>query len=203
MSSPATIGTTPAPAAGQRDWRVRAACADYDPELWFPIDGHAEQAVAICRGCPVRTMCADWAISTGAEYGIWGGLREEDRRRIRADMPVAAHAAPAGGPQAGRRGRIATVRRMAAAGMSDSTIAARFGVVRNAIYELRHRHNIPPGGPEQRKWTADELVELYRMATAGERDKDIAAALGRTSAAVRVRRHQDGIPTMHNRGRPI
>jgi WhiB family redox-sensing transcriptional regulator len=74
---------------GTGDWRERAACRHVDPELFFP-PGHAgpaleqiEEAKRICRTCPVRARCLDWALSSGFDYGIWGGATEEERRAAR------------------------------------------------------------------------------------------------------------------------
>jgi WhiB family redox-sensing transcriptional regulator len=70
------------------DWRDHAACRDADPELFFP-DGDVRSARAqvktaklICRGCPVSAICLDWALASGQEAGIWGGLTEDERRRL-------------------------------------------------------------------------------------------------------------------------
>ena len=73
---------------GWRDWRDDAACRDTDPELFFP-DGdrfaraHVKTAKLICRGCPVSATCLSWALDTGQEAGIWGGLTEDERHRLR------------------------------------------------------------------------------------------------------------------------
>ena len=71
------------------DWRYEAACRDVDPELFFP-DGDIRSARAqvktaklICRGCPVSATCLSWALAMGHEDGIWGGLTEDERRRLR------------------------------------------------------------------------------------------------------------------------
>jgi WhiB family redox-sensing transcriptional regulator len=70
------------------DWRHRAACRDEDPELFFPIgtSGPAllqvEDAKAVCRRCSVTDACLSWAIESGQESGVWGGLSEEDRRAL-------------------------------------------------------------------------------------------------------------------------
>ena len=71
------------------DWRTSAACRDADPELFFP-DGdigsaraHVKAAKLICRGCPVSATCLSWALDSGQEAGIWGGLTEDERRRLR------------------------------------------------------------------------------------------------------------------------
>lgn len=58
-------------------WMSKAACLEYDPELWFPSarDDRCEQAQRICRHCPVVLQCGAHAKAIGAEYGIWGGKR--------------------------------------------------------------------------------------------------------------------------------
>ena len=74
-------------------WRDAAACRDADPELFFP-DGDTRAARAqvrtaklICRGCPVSVMCLSWALASGQEAGIWGGLTEDERRRLHRRGP--------------------------------------------------------------------------------------------------------------------
>jgi len=84
-----TSPTRTAPASGlDADWRDDAACRDSDPELFFP-DGDVRSARAqvktaklICRGCPVAVACLSWALASGQEAGIWGGLTEEERHRL-------------------------------------------------------------------------------------------------------------------------
>jgi WhiB family transcriptional regulator, redox-sensing transcriptional regulator len=67
-------------------WRDDAACQDADPELFFPGIrspwAQVKTAKLICRSCPVTTMCLSWALASGQEYGIWGGLTEDERRRL-------------------------------------------------------------------------------------------------------------------------
>jgi WhiB family transcriptional regulator, redox-sensing transcriptional regulator len=84
-----STSTAVAELAGDRpDWRADAACRDADPELFFP-DGDIRSARAqlktaklICRGCPVSATCLNWALASGQEAGIWGGLTEDERRRL-------------------------------------------------------------------------------------------------------------------------
>ena len=77
-------------------WRARAACLDEDPELFFPIGqtGPAIRQVAlakqVCRGCGVREQCLEWALEAGQEHGVWGGLSEDERKRLRRRRVVAA-----------------------------------------------------------------------------------------------------------------
>jgi len=70
------------------DWRNRAACRDSDPETFFP-DGDIragrakiKAAKLICRTCPVNAACLSWALASGQQAGIWGGLTEDERRRL-------------------------------------------------------------------------------------------------------------------------
>jgi WhiB family redox-sensing transcriptional regulator len=64
-------------------WEARAACRDYDPEMWFPIGDTdyvtVEAAKAVCRGCPVIDDCYRDAVGRG-EFGIWAGLTDRERR---------------------------------------------------------------------------------------------------------------------------
>ncbi|MYR75116.1 Transcription factor WhiB [Streptomyces sp. OspMP-M45] len=78
------------------DWRSRSACAEVDPELFFPTSSEAEkatQAKEVCGWCPVRQQCLDWALKTGQDTGVWGGLDERERRAIHG-RPSSAQTAP-------------------------------------------------------------------------------------------------------------
>ena len=71
------------------DWRHKAACRDEDPELFFPIGDtgpalvQIEEAKRVCRSCTVVDSCLQWAMETGQEAGVWGGMSEDDRRLAR------------------------------------------------------------------------------------------------------------------------
>lgn len=71
------------------DWRQHAACVGKDPELFFPVGvtgpalEQAERAKAVCRGCAVADECLQWALETNQDAGVWGGMTEEERRRLR------------------------------------------------------------------------------------------------------------------------
>lgn len=75
------------------DWYQDAACLGMDPELFFPVGStgpavkQAVEAKAVCRGCPVRAACLEWALTTGQDYGIWGGFTEEERRVLHRQRP--------------------------------------------------------------------------------------------------------------------
>jgi WhiB family transcriptional regulator, redox-sensing transcriptional regulator len=71
------------------NWRAHSVCKDEDPELFFPIGNtgpallQIEEAKAVCRACPVMERCLQWALESGQEHGVWGGLSEDERRRMR------------------------------------------------------------------------------------------------------------------------
>jgi len=71
------------------DWRHEAACLDSDPELFFPIGNtgpallQIEEAKSVCRRCTVIDECLQWALETGQDAGVWGGLSEEERRALK------------------------------------------------------------------------------------------------------------------------
>lgn len=66
-------------------WQTRAACRGLDPQLFFPAQGESPAAAkAVCATCSVRVQCATAATFDRAErHGVWGGLTERDRRRLR------------------------------------------------------------------------------------------------------------------------
>ena len=66
------------------DWKSRANCMGVDPDLFFPERGMStREAKEVCRGCVVREDCLEYALANGEKFGIWGGLSERERRRIR------------------------------------------------------------------------------------------------------------------------
>jgi WhiB family redox-sensing transcriptional regulator len=71
------------------DWRHKAACRGEDPELFFPAgtDGPAveqiAEAKAVCRRCTVASDCLAWALASGQNDGVWGGLSETERRALK------------------------------------------------------------------------------------------------------------------------
>ena len=71
------------------DWRSRAICRDEDPELWFPLgttgpaERQIEEAKAVCRRCAVTSDCLHFALKSGSDAGVWGGLSEDERRALK------------------------------------------------------------------------------------------------------------------------
>jgi WhiB family redox-sensing transcriptional regulator len=51
-----------------------------------------EQAKAVCRRCPVTDECLSWALESGQDAGIWGGMGEDERRALKRRGARAARA---------------------------------------------------------------------------------------------------------------
>lgn len=74
-------------------WRDDAACRDDDTSIFFPDrEADVARAVAICATCPVRDDCLEFALRTRQVDGVWGGLTEPERRRVRRRRMAAARA---------------------------------------------------------------------------------------------------------------
>jgi WhiB family transcriptional regulator, redox-sensing transcriptional regulator len=72
-------------AAEDEIWMDRALCAETDPEAFFPEKGGStREAKQVCRSCDVRAECLEYALANDERFGIWGGLSERERRRVRA-----------------------------------------------------------------------------------------------------------------------
>ncbi|MDP8975419.1 MAG: WhiB family transcriptional regulator [Actinomycetota bacterium] len=77
-------------AAPERTWQRQANCMGVDPDLFFPERGAStREAKEVCRGCVVREDCLEYALANSEKFGIWGGLSERERRRIRRARSVA------------------------------------------------------------------------------------------------------------------
>src|SRR5690349_20313939 len=150
------------------DWRHTAACLDEDPELCFPIGNtgpaqlQIEEAKAVCRRCDVVETCLRWALDTGQDVGVWGGLAEDERRALkrrnaRAGRPISTpprQAAPPPPPPPPPPPRVAKARTLGPevpasrvlalierAGMADWTdhrIANRTGMHKEGLRRIRN-----------------------------------------------------------------
>jgi WhiB family transcriptional regulator, redox-sensing transcriptional regulator len=68
----------------EEQWQERALCAQTDPEAFFPEKGGStREAKRICLGCEVKDECLDYALAHDERFGIWGGLSERERRRLK------------------------------------------------------------------------------------------------------------------------
>ncbi|ANZ35288.1 WhiB family transcriptional regulator [Lentzea guizhouensis] len=72
-----------------RDWRAKGYCKYEDPELFFatgnsgPALLQIAEAKAVCRRCPVTSECLAWALESGQDAGVWGGMTEDERRNLK------------------------------------------------------------------------------------------------------------------------
>ena len=70
----------------EEGWQERALCAQTDPEAFFPEKGGStREAKKICTGCEVKAECLEYALANDERFGIWGGLSERERRRIKRE----------------------------------------------------------------------------------------------------------------------
>jgi hypothetical protein len=78
----------PTTIAAPTTWMEYGRCRETDPNIFFPegrgaaITIQTAQAKAVCRNCPVRSLCLEWALDTGQSTGVWGGLSEDERRDL-------------------------------------------------------------------------------------------------------------------------
>ena len=71
-------------AVEEQSWHESALCAETDPEAFFPEKGGStREAKRICSGCEVRAESLEYALANDERFGIWGGLSERERRRLR------------------------------------------------------------------------------------------------------------------------
>ena len=75
-------------------WKQKASCRGPDTWLFFPPNqferkdeklARESRAKAVCRTCPVRAECLEFALHIREPYGIWGGLNEVERRELLAN----------------------------------------------------------------------------------------------------------------------
>ena len=77
VENPDDFGNRPA-------WQERARCRSLGPERFFTERGESTaKAKAICFRCTVREACLEYALAHTEKFGIWGGMSERERRRIR------------------------------------------------------------------------------------------------------------------------
>jgi WhiB family redox-sensing transcriptional regulator len=87
MSEPiylAALGAGADTDEGLLGWQEQALCAQTDPEAFFPEKGGStREAKRICVGCDVKGDCLEYALEQDERFGIWGGLSERERRRLK------------------------------------------------------------------------------------------------------------------------
>ena len=74
----------PEEATEGESWQMFANCLGVDPDLFFPERGAStKEAKGVCQGCVVREDCLEYALMNDERFGIWGGLSERERRKLK------------------------------------------------------------------------------------------------------------------------
>jgi WhiB family redox-sensing transcriptional regulator len=108
------------------------ACADHpDPNLWFPEKGsNGARAKTICRKCPLIDACSEFAIPQPRLWGVWGGLNDADRERLRRRRQKPETVRGSWAKTAADRARVAE---LAALGAGSVEISRRVGICRRTV----------------------------------------------------------------------
>lgn len=70
----------------EMSWQERSLCAQTDPEAFFPEKGGStREAKRVCLSCEVQSDCLEYALENDERFGIWGGLSERERRRLKRE----------------------------------------------------------------------------------------------------------------------
>jgi WhiB family transcriptional regulator, redox-sensing transcriptional regulator len=164
------------PGDGERDWRLNAACAEVDPELFFPEPGQAPQAAAakaVCAGCAVRGPCLEAALHGPQAHqdhsGIFAGTTPSERVRLRGRTSMA---------QGTRflQDRTAATQALALANQVSIDRAARqLGVSKQALRRAFDHHGLPQ--PQAFQGGA-RRTRVYQDRAAAEQAWQRAAAVG-------------------------
>jgi WhiB family transcriptional regulator, redox-sensing transcriptional regulator len=65
-------------------WADQARCLQAEPDTFFPEKGGStREAKRICSGCDVRDLCLEYALINEERFGIWGGMSERERRKLK------------------------------------------------------------------------------------------------------------------------
>lgn len=118
-------------------WRLHSACRNVDPELFWPVGNtaaaiaQAKEAKAVCRGCTVRVQCLRWALDSGEDTGVAGGMSARERRALH-HRPAKWSDRDAKMDVLLRYGR-AELEALAAEGHSPSVIASRLGATTQVV----------------------------------------------------------------------
>jgi WhiB family transcriptional regulator, redox-sensing transcriptional regulator len=199
--------TSPPPplerADGERDWRLDAACADTDPELFFPDPGQVPQAAAakqVCAGCAVRGPCLQATLhgpqARDDHTGIFAGTTARQRVAMRGRTSSAE----------GTRfvhDRTAAQEALALANeVSIDRAAHQLGVSKQALRRAFDHHGLPQpqvfqGGPRRTRFYHDRAAAEQAWRRAAEVGiNQTRKELGVSDRALRTawQRHGLGLP---------
>jgi WhiB family redox-sensing transcriptional regulator len=199
--------TSPPPpaerAAGERDWRLDAACAEVDPELFFPEPGQVPQAAAakqVCAGCAVRGPCLETALhgpqAREDHSGIFAGTTAKERVALRGRASMAE------GTRFVHDRTTAEAALALANRVSIDRAARELGVSKQALRRAFDHHGLPQpavfhGGPKRSRFYDDrDAAERAWRRAAEVGINQTRKELGVSDRALRTawRRHGLGLP---------
>ncbi|MFJ9575992.1 WhiB family transcriptional regulator [Streptomyces sp. NPDC101191] len=65
-------------------WQEDALCAQAGPEFFFPAPGSStREAKLLCGACEGRVACLEYALAHDERFGVWGGLSEKERIKLK------------------------------------------------------------------------------------------------------------------------
>lgn len=70
-----------------QSWAARALCATGEPDALFVQGASQRQVRQQCLECVVRLECLADALQSEANFGVWGGLTERERRALLRRYP--------------------------------------------------------------------------------------------------------------------
>jgi WhiB family redox-sensing transcriptional regulator len=80
------MSATSAAAVTDLSWLDRALCAEVGGDIWHPEKGGStREPKKVCRACEVRAECLEYALEHDIRFGIWGGLSERERHRMKRE----------------------------------------------------------------------------------------------------------------------
>jgi WhiB family redox-sensing transcriptional regulator len=199
LASPPPVEHT----GGERDWRLDAACADMDPELFFPETGQVPQAAAakqVCAGCAVRGPCL--------EAALHGPQARDDHTGIFAGTTARERVALRGRPSIAEGTRFIHDRSTAEAALalankvSIDRAARELGVSKQALRRAFDHHGLPQpvvfqGGPIRTRFYEDRDAAEQAWRRAAEVGiNQTRKELGVSDRALRTawQRHGLGLP---------
>jgi WhiB family transcriptional regulator, redox-sensing transcriptional regulator len=161
-------------AGGERDWRLDAACADVDPELFFPKPGQVPQAAAakqVCAGCAVRGPCLEAALhgpqGRDDHSGVFAGTTARERVALRG------RASYAQGTRFVHDRAAAEAALELANQVSIDRAAPQLGVSKQALRRAFDHHGLPQpqvfqGGPRRTRFYDDRQAAEQAWRRAAE-----------------------------------
>lgn len=122
------------------DWMEEGLCQEVDPDLHYPDRGEsAKPAKEVCARCSVIDVCREYALATSEQWGVWGGLSETERKRMRR------RGTPRPRPAVKVEQYGDTVLKLADQGMNDTQIGQRLDMSPNSVRWIRRKAEIPAG----------------------------------------------------------